>query len=109
MGSIEHEIIPFSIAGFYSKTRVKKKEKSVKTSIFSAARKDFMMGNFENAEKNMSKLMTNIPLGMFSYLVDLTMFFSPTKIHRKSILYRKQEDQFYSECVQSRLKAISNR
>lgn len=81
-GSIEGDIIPLSMAGFYviEGSVGPKHDSSFLYQQFDESRKELMNGNFQESQKKLSNLISKTPLGMFQYISDISLLLSPSPL-----------------------------
>jgi hypothetical protein len=81
-GSVQGDIIPLSMAGFYVPEGKPGPQRDPKFlhQQFRQSRQALVDGNFQESQKKMSDLVSRSPLGMFQYIGDLSLLFSPSPL-----------------------------
>jgi hypothetical protein len=87
-GTIEEEIIPLTIADYYVSRKMNVKDQHgryemKRVEAFHKAREALKNGNVNDADKHISTMRRRHGLGMFQYIGDLALFFSPSRLSFK--------------------------
>jgi hypothetical protein len=82
-GSIQGDIIPLSVAGLYTVTRssAPQQDPIFLHQQFQQSREALLAGDFQESQKKFSSLISKSPLGMFQYLGDISLVFSPRPLY----------------------------
>jgi hypothetical protein len=83
-GTIDSEVIPISIAGFYViPTKISKSQSKDHFKDFKESRQHLLHGRIHEAEKKITDIQES-GLGMFQYLADISIIFSNSPLYESS-------------------------